>query len=109
MRLEVYLKDTLELCLPHCFRIGTDDCAIWRGNMSDAISEVKVTLGEIYPFYLFEGLPDASKNDNISAMKYKNKTIIIDYHDTCKAEIEFTQKIMHLAGAPNIQFIKGWF
>jgi O-methyltransferase len=107
---EVYFKDNLELCLPLRFREGSlVECGVWRGGMSAALAEVMGKERDIYLFDSFEGLPDATENDGIGALEYQKKTDAIDYHDNCKAEIEFAEKAMQLAGAKNVKFIKGWF
>lgn len=107
---EIFFKDNLELCMPLRFRPGSVvECGVWRGGMSAAIAEIMGTEREIYLFDSFEGLPDATEKDGEAALEYQKNTNAIDYHDNCKAEIEFAQQAMKLANAQNVKYIKGWF
>lgn len=107
---EVFFKDNLELCMPLRFRNGAlVECGVWRGGMIAAIAEIMGNEREIYLFDSFEGLPDASENDGVAALEYQKNTGAIDYHDNCKAEIEYAQKAMKLANAQNVKYVKGWF
>jgi O-methyltransferase len=77
--------------------------------MSAAIAEVMGIQRDVYLFDSFEGLPPATENDGHSAIEYQKKTDAIDYHDNCKAEIEFAQRAMKISGVKNVHIIKGWF
>jgi O-methyltransferase len=107
---EIFFIDNLELCSPLRFRKGAIvECGVWRGGMSAAMVEVIGINRSIYLFDSFEGLPKATENDGNSALEYQKNTHAIDYHDNCKAEIDFARKAMSKAGAQNAEIVKGWF
>lgn len=85
------------------------ECGVWRGGMIAAMAEM---LGNAYHYYLFdsfEGLPQVKEIDGIKAKEWQNDTKGRNYHNNCKAEIEFAQNSMQLANIDNYHIIKGWF
>jgi O-methyltransferase len=84
------------------------ECGVWRGGMIAGISEI---LGKEHHYYLydsFEGLPAAKEIDGKTALEWQNNKEGAYYHDNCKAEIDFSNKAMSLAGV-DYTCVKGWF
>lgn len=84
------------------------ECGVWRGGM---IAGVAKLLGDRKYFLLdsFEGLPAAKQLDGEKAVDWQKDVSSPKYYDNCKAEIEYAKKAMQLAGAKNVEFVKGWF
>lgn len=85
------------------------ECGVWRGGMSAGMAEVLGPQREYFLFDSFEGLPPASTLDGASAAQWQQDTGSETYYDNCRAEIEFAQRAMGLAGVPRYDIIKGWF
>lgn len=107
---EVFFKDNLELCYPLRFRAGSIvECGVWRGGMCAAMTEVMGNTRRVYLFDSFEGLPPAGEKDGEGAKSYQQNVNAVDYHDNCKAEMDFADRAMKLSGAKNVTLVKGWF
>ncbi len=102
--------DNLEVSAPLRFRQGcVVECGVWRGGMVAALTEVMGKDRNVYLFDSFEGLPPAGDQDGDAAKAYQTNTQAIDYHDNCKAEMDFAEKAMKLASASKPHFVKGFF
>ena len=85
------------------------ECGVWRGGMIAGMASV---LGDDKEYFLldsFEGLPPAKDIDGKAALRYQKDVNSPVYYDNCKAEIEYAEKAMKLAGVHKAHFIKGWF
>jgi O-methyltransferase len=85
------------------------ECGVWRGGMSAGMAEVLGPQREYFLFDSFEGLPPASTLHGAAAAQWQQDTGAETYYDNCRAEIEFAQRAMRLAGVPRYDIIKGWF
>ena len=86
------------------------ECGVWRGGMIAGIAEVMGKDRNYYLFDSFEGLPDAKEIDGETAIAWQADKDSAIYYDNCKAEIEWAQKAINLAGvATTTSFVKGWF
>lgn len=86
------------------------ECGVWRGGMIAGIADVMGSNRNYYLFDSFEGLPDAKEIDGQTAIDWQADKESAGYYDNCKAEMEWAQKAMVLAGVTNkTSFIKGWF
>ncbi len=84
------------------------ECGTWKGGMIAGIAKL---LGdkEYHLFDSFEGLPKANEIDGALALQYQQDKNNPNYHDNCKADVEFAQEAMRLSGAKNFTIHKGWF
>lgn len=86
------------------------ECGVWRGGMIAGIADVYGKERQYYLFDSFEGLPEPKEIDGEDALTWlASKEKAPNYYDNCKAEIEWAQKAMRKAKAPNVSFLKGWF
>jgi O-methyltransferase len=85
------------------------ECGVWRGGMIAGMAQIMDVNKQYYLFDSFEGLPDAEEIDGKAALEWQNNKSSEHYYDNCKAEIEYANSAMKLAGANNYQLIKGWF
>jgi hypothetical protein len=85
------------------------ECGVWRGGMIAGIAEVLGPRRRYYLFDSFEGLPPAQPLDGAKATQWQANTTGRSYYDNCRAEMAFSEKAMRMAGAPQVQFVKGWF
>ncbi|MBL7701559.1 MAG: class I SAM-dependent methyltransferase [Ferruginibacter sp.] len=86
------------------------ECGVWRGGMIAGIADVMGNARNYYLFDSFEGLPDAKEIDGQTAIAWQADKTSAGYYDNCKAEMEWAQKAIGLAGVTNkTSFIKGWF
>lgn len=84
------------------------ECGVWRGGMIAGIAELLGKERQYYLFDSFEGLPEPKEVDGEAAINWQKNTEGELYYDNCKAEIEFAEHAMKMAGAP-FQCVKGWF
>ena len=85
------------------------ECGVWRGGMSAGLAKV---LGNSRTYYLFDsfaGLPPAQAIDGEKALRYQSEKSSPHYHDNCKAEQDFADRAMRLAGVRSFVCMKGWF
>jgi O-methyltransferase len=85
------------------------ECGVWRGGMIAGIAEVLGKNRNYFLFDSFEGLPPAKEIDGGEALTWQQNTDSPNYRANCKAEMEWAEKAMKLAGAEKYQLIKGWF
>ena len=84
------------------------ECGVWRGGMIAGISTLLGNNRNYYLFDSFEGLPTATETDGEAALQWQKNTTGYNYHDNCKAEIEFAEKAMSKTNN-NYSLRKGWF
>lgn len=85
------------------------ECGVWRGGVSGAQAELLGTQRKYYLFDSFEGLPDAKPVDGKEAIAWQQDKSSPYYFDNCRAEQSFAENAMKLAGACNVEIVKGWF
>lgn len=85
------------------------ECGTWRGGMIAGISAAFSNKRECFLFDSFEGLPDVTEKDGDAAKNWQADKTSPYYYDNCKAEMEFADKAMKLAGATDYHIVKGWF
>lgn len=84
------------------------ECGVWRGGMIAGIAESIGKGRKCFLFDSFEGLPEAKEIDGQSAIDWQKNVHGDSYYENCKAEIEYAENAMKLAGA-DFKCIKGWF
>jgi O-methyltransferase len=106
---DMYLENLrMALQLPQNIEGDIVECGVWRGGMSAGIAAL---LGKKYKYYLFdsfEGLPKAQSIDGAEALAWQRNINSEEYHNNCKAEIEFAQRAMSLTSC-EFETVKGWF
>lgn len=85
------------------------ECGVWRGGMIASISEILGKDRDYFLFDSFEGLPKAKEIDGVAATNWQKNKESPFYYDNCKAEINYAEKAMKMAGQKNFHLIKGWF
>jgi hypothetical protein len=85
------------------------ECGVWRGGMIAGIADLLGPDRSYFLFDSFEGLPPAEQIDGASAIAWQNDKSSPEYHDNCKAEIDFAKAAMARSGARDCHFVKGWF
>ncbi len=85
------------------------ECGVWRGGMMGGIAELLGSEKQYYLFDSFEGLPEAKEIDGVTAKEWQQNKEGHNYHDNCKAEIEWAEAAMKKSKAKNVNFVKGWF
>lgn len=85
------------------------ECGVWRGGMIAGMSEVMGKERNYFLFDSFEGLPQAKEIDGPSAIQWQKNSNSPNYHDNCKAEMEWAKKAMGKSKTENVNFVKGWF
>jgi O-methyltransferase len=85
------------------------ECGVWRGGMSAAMAELIGKEKKYFLFDSFEGLPPADEKDGKEATEWQNNRNSEFYYDNCKAEMQFAQNAMQLAGVEAPGIVRGWF
>lgn len=85
------------------------ECGVWRGGMIAGIAEILKNDRRYYLFDSFEGLPKAKEIDGQAALNWQANKNSKGYYNNCKAEIEYAEKAMQIAGVTEYDCIKGWF
>ncbi len=84
------------------------ECGVWRGGMIAGIAELIGKGRNYFLFDSFEGLPEAKEIDGKSAIAWQQNKEGENYHDNCKAEMDFAITAMEKTGV-DYECIKGWF
>jgi len=85
------------------------ECGVWRGGMSAGIASVLGPARNYFLFDSFQGLPEAQPVDGVAAIAWQRNTDSPNFYDNCAAPPEFARQAMKLAGATNVELVKGWF
>jgi O-methyltransferase len=85
------------------------ECGVWRGGVMAGIADVLGSERQYFLFDSFEGLPPATSIDGEAAIEWQSNPHSHNYHNNCRAEIDFAKKAMDMSKANNYNIIKGWF
>lgn len=85
------------------------ECSTWRGGMIGGIATLIGGDRTYFLFDSFEGLPEAQEIDGEGAKAWQSNKTSSNYFDNCKAEMGFAEEAMKIAGAKNVNIVKGWF
>lgn len=87
------------------------ECGTWRGGMACSMMALGGPDREYHFFDSFEGLPDATDLDGVTALQYQKDTGSPLYLDNCRADYDAFLDLVHNQKVPTEQITvyKGWF